>query len=40
MIVKVDASTIEKLNKAPGSDIKGIDNIVSTVVLVKKSIDK
>ena len=38
IIVRVAAGTVEKLQQALKSDLKRIDNIVSTVTLVTKEI--
>ncbi|MFY9796446.1 MAG: Lrp/AsnC ligand binding domain-containing protein [Candidatus Nitrosopolaris sp.] len=35
IIVKVEADTIERFNKALASDIQSIGNIISAVILIK-----
>ncbi|HYA83367.1 MAG TPA: Lrp/AsnC ligand binding domain-containing protein [Candidatus Bathyarchaeia archaeon] len=35
IIVKVETDTIERFNKALGTDIKSIGNIISAVTLIK-----
>ncbi|HXP51898.1 MAG TPA: Lrp/AsnC ligand binding domain-containing protein [Bacteroidia bacterium] len=38
IIVKVSAETVEKLQEALKFDLKGLDNVVSTVTLLTKEI--